>query len=338
MNDQDIHQPGGAFDPKRYLITVQGNRKYLPVSARLIWFRRVNPDWGIETTPLCIDGYAMTTTGEVVRNGPDGQYAIFQARVYNAAGKLMAMGTKREDVKGFPDYTEKAESGAIGRALALCGFGTQFCPDLDETRNERYADSPQRGGRPEQNSQRPQPRNTNPPVTRAQAFGSSAQAAPAATSADGDPGTERSEADARRHGLNKECGALIRKLPQDLQPEVQGMILTKYEREFRNLSIADMEDLLPRLKQMVKWNKPNSPTTAAEAAEYMRMTNPDLYPPLAMEIERVWGTGEDNRERFMTWLAAEFRLTKVEYVVNNALKNVMDALANMGDTANAQSN
>ncbi len=37
------------------------------------------------------------------------QYAIFRARIYNAEGKLMATGTKKEDVKGFGDYMEKAE-------------------------------------------------------------------------------------------------------------------------------------------------------------------------------------------------------------------------------------
>ncbi len=37
-------------------------------------------------------------------------------------------------------HLEKSETGAIGRALALCGFGTQFTPELDE--GERLADSP----------------------------------------------------------------------------------------------------------------------------------------------------------------------------------------------------
>ena len=43
------------FEPKRHLIKVQGGRMYLPVSARLIWFRNEHPDWGIETEPLVID-------------------------------------------------------------------------------------------------------------------------------------------------------------------------------------------------------------------------------------------------------------------------------------------
>lgn len=121
-----------TFDPNRHLIKVQGGRSYLPVSARLIWFRGEHPDWGIETEPITIDS--------------DKNYAIFRAKIYNAEGRLMAMGTKKEDIQGFGDYIEKAETGAVGRALALCGYGTQFAPELDEVSGGRFADSPQGGG------------------------------------------------------------------------------------------------------------------------------------------------------------------------------------------------
>ena len=118
-----------AFDFKKSLIKVQGGQQYLPVSARIVWFRQERPDWGIHTEPLEINH--------------EKQYAIFRASIYNAEGKLMATGTKKEDVKGFGDFIEKAETGSVGRALALCGFGTQFAPELDETRGGRFADSPQ---------------------------------------------------------------------------------------------------------------------------------------------------------------------------------------------------
>jgi hypothetical protein len=116
------------FDVKKHLIKVSGNRLYLPVSARLVWFRQEHPDWGIETKPVVID--------------TDKQYAIFEASVYNTEGKLMAKGTKMENIQGFPDYIEKSETGAIGRALAVCGFGTQFAPDLEELSRGRAVDSP----------------------------------------------------------------------------------------------------------------------------------------------------------------------------------------------------
>ena len=121
-----------TFDVKKHLIKVQGGREYLPVASRLVWFRQEHPDWGIETRPVEID--------------IDKGYAVFEAVVYNAEGKLMAKGTKMETARGFSDYIEKAETGSIGRALAVCGFGTQFAPELEE--GERIVDSPLPIGEP----------------------------------------------------------------------------------------------------------------------------------------------------------------------------------------------
>ena len=70
-----------AFDFKRHLIKVQGGRTYLPVSARIVWFREEHPDWTIET--------------EAVEINHEKQYAIFRARISDADGKLMATGTKK---------------------------------------------------------------------------------------------------------------------------------------------------------------------------------------------------------------------------------------------------
>ena len=95
------------FDIKKHLIRVQGGRQYLPVSARLIWFRSEHPDWGIATKPISID--------------TEKQSAVFEASIFNAEGRLIATGTKFENVKGFGDYIEKAETGAIGRAPASWG-------------------------------------------------------------------------------------------------------------------------------------------------------------------------------------------------------------------------
>lgn len=116
-----------TFDVKKHLIKVQGGREYLPVAARLIWFREEHPDWGISTECLHLDMEKLV--------------AVFTAKVHNAAGVQVGQGTKSENVKGFGDFIEKAETGAIGRALAICGFGTQFAPELEE--GERLADSPQ---------------------------------------------------------------------------------------------------------------------------------------------------------------------------------------------------
>lgn len=122
-----------GYDPTRHLIRVQGNREYLPVAQRLVWFREVHPDWGIETKIEVLD--------------MDAGVAVFSATVCDDTGRVRAKATKMETARGFPDYIEKAETGAIGRALALCGFGTQFAPELEE--GERVVDSPHPvGGRP----------------------------------------------------------------------------------------------------------------------------------------------------------------------------------------------
>jgi hypothetical protein len=115
-----------AFNMKKHLIRVQGGREYLPVAYRLVWFREEHPDWGVDTKPVVID--------------VDKGVAVFQANVYDAEGRLMASGTKMETARGFGDFVEKAETGSIGRALGVLGYGTQFAPEFDE--GERMVDSP----------------------------------------------------------------------------------------------------------------------------------------------------------------------------------------------------
>jgi hypothetical protein len=115
-----------TFDPKKHIIRIQGGREYLPVAARLVWFRNEHPDWGIVTSPIEIN--------------LEKQYAIFSCQIFGADGKLMATATKMENIRGFSEYLEKAETGAVGRALAYCGYGTQFAPELEE--ESRFADAP----------------------------------------------------------------------------------------------------------------------------------------------------------------------------------------------------
>lgn len=98
---------------------------YLQVAHRIQWFREEHPDWLIDT--------AFTRLDDVC--------CIAKAGIWNEEGKLKAVAHKREDHRDFPDFMEKAETGAIGRALAMLGYGTQFCAEeLDE--GSRLADSP----------------------------------------------------------------------------------------------------------------------------------------------------------------------------------------------------
>ena len=115
-----VKTPKGTVLP---LLNLKG-KDYLQVAYRLVWFREEHPDWAIET--LRIEGSA--------------DYSIFTAIIKDASGRVMATAHKSETSQGFADHLEKAETGAIGRALALCGYGTQFTDDLDE--GDRLADSP----------------------------------------------------------------------------------------------------------------------------------------------------------------------------------------------------
>lgn len=111
---------------RRYLLKVQGGKFYLPAAYRIVWFRDECPDWGVET--------------QITEGGQEAGFATVKATVYNPDGRVIATGHKTETRQDFPaGWVEKAETGAVARALALVGFGTQFSPELDE---EGYADSP----------------------------------------------------------------------------------------------------------------------------------------------------------------------------------------------------
>src|SRR3989440_9692909 len=91
---------------------------YLPVQWRLVWFREECKEGTIETELVHVDY-------EVRR-------AVFKATVSDgkgafATGYKIAVATPQ-----FSDFLEKAETGAIGRALAGLGYGTQFAPEFDE--------------------------------------------------------------------------------------------------------------------------------------------------------------------------------------------------------------
>lgn len=106
------------------LLDLRG-KDYLVVAYRLVWFREEHSDWTIKAS---------------VEVDWEKQRCIGRAEIADTTGRLIASAHKVEDAKGFGDYVEKAETGAIGRALAMCGYGTQFAPELDEA--DRIVDSP----------------------------------------------------------------------------------------------------------------------------------------------------------------------------------------------------
>lgn len=111
------------FNPNDHLMSLKG-KSYLQVMWRLVWFRDEKPLWAIDTK-----------LEQLTEN-----HAVFSAKIYDENGALKSAGYGSESAKDFGDFIEKAETKAVGRALAMLGYGTQFAPELDE--EERIVDSP----------------------------------------------------------------------------------------------------------------------------------------------------------------------------------------------------
>lgn len=104
-----------TFDPSKHLKTLkEGGQEYLEVKWRLVWLRSEHPDAVIETE----------------RIGFDSLFACFKAHV-SIPGGGSATGWGMETQDKFGDYMEKAETKALGRALAALGYGTQFCEEFE---------------------------------------------------------------------------------------------------------------------------------------------------------------------------------------------------------------
>lgn len=109
--DNSVETP---FDPVRYLVNIGGKGEYLEVKWRLVWLRSLHPNAIVETELIRLENFD----------------AVFKARVIIPDGGS-ATGWGSESANDFRDFIEKAETKAIGRALAALGFGTQFCQDHD---------------------------------------------------------------------------------------------------------------------------------------------------------------------------------------------------------------
>ena len=135
---REVHH--SIFDPMKYMLKLPQHRKvslpngqvrfekteadYLPVAARIAWFRKEHMYWSIVTEIEHLADKAV----------------VMKATIKDSFGHVIATARKKETEAGFPDYIEKAETGAIGRALAMCGYGTLQAPEFDE--QDRLADAP----------------------------------------------------------------------------------------------------------------------------------------------------------------------------------------------------
>ena len=112
MSERTGQSTAEQFDPAKYLVNLNGRGEYLEVKWRLLWLRTEHPEAIIETEMVQLEE----------------RDAVFKARV-SIPGGGSATGWGSESAGDFRDFLEKAETKAIGRALAALGYGTQFCQD-----------------------------------------------------------------------------------------------------------------------------------------------------------------------------------------------------------------
>jgi hypothetical protein len=99
----------------RKIRTRQGMQDYLDVKWRVAWLRAEFPTAQIVTEQ--IEG--------------DSEHARFKCTITLANGAISS-GHGSETATDFPDFYEKAETKAIGRACAVLGYGTDAATDFDD--------------------------------------------------------------------------------------------------------------------------------------------------------------------------------------------------------------
>ncbi len=145
--------PVRHFNPNDHIMQIPnkgGKSDYLPVQWRLVWFRELCPQGTIESELVLLEldreteeeAYVWnseTRRSEKVIKRANG-LAVFKAVVTDGKGGK-AEAYKSEKAASFGDFIEKANTGAVGRALAMLGYGTQFA-EMELSEEERIVDAP----------------------------------------------------------------------------------------------------------------------------------------------------------------------------------------------------
>lgn len=120
----------GKFNPNEHMISMGGRngqtRMYLETKWRLVWFREDHPTGRVITEIVAVEPVPLVKASIC-----DGDGSVLATAHGSATDKGNAVWSGRA--------IEKAETAAIGRALAHAGYGTQFTEDDED---DGLADSP----------------------------------------------------------------------------------------------------------------------------------------------------------------------------------------------------
>ena len=124
-----------SFKPAQHLVNVQGGQQYLPVAWRLVWLRGEQtaeaPDAQIDTELVRFDDHVIVMKATItLTNGA------------RATAHAMCLRDALGNAVWKQRQVEKVETSAVGRALAMLGYGTQFDIEIAEE-GEYLADAPQ---------------------------------------------------------------------------------------------------------------------------------------------------------------------------------------------------
>lgn len=133
----------GKFNPNEHMINMGGRngqpRLYLETKWRIVWFREDHPNGRITTEIVAVEPVPLV-----------------KASISDGDGNVIATAHGTATDKGNAVWSgraiEKAETAAIGRALAHAGYGSQFTDDDDNLADRPVEKKPAPKAQPKQDS------------------------------------------------------------------------------------------------------------------------------------------------------------------------------------------